>query len=175
MLIVKEVKMKTTKKIVLLTFAALAFASAHAGTLYWQVQEGTTSEEFGYALLKAYQTDGGSVDTATTIAGATAEGTAPNQYVSMQNTDLGSYSDSGYTFFVELANYSDNAWHSVSKGARYTYDDLVSAGYVATGLTDSISAMTAASNFNMGAVPEPTSGVLLLIGGSLLALRRRRR
>ena len=57
-----------------------------------------------------------------------------------------------------------------------TYQELIAAGYIATNPFDSTAAIEAAKAGNMGSsAPEPTSGMLLLIGGSLLALRRRRR
>ena len=65
---------------------------------------------------------------------------------------------------------------SNNRAYTYTYNELVSAGYIASNPFDSSSAAAAAAAGNMGSpVPEPTSGMLLLIGGSLLALRRRRR
>ena len=170
--------MKTLKKIAVLILATVAVASVQASTLYWQVQSGTTSDSFDYALLRVVN-DGGSYGDAITspsyaLAGAAAEGSAPNQYVSVQNTDLGTYGADGYSFFVEMATYNNGSWTPVARGQIMTYDQLVSAGYVANDFIGANSAFAAASAFNMGAVPEPTSGLLLLMGGAMLALRRRR-
>ena len=164
--------MKNIQKLAVLILAAFALTSAKASVLYWQVEPGTTSDSFQYALLKA--TNG--TDPAVTVAGAEAQGTAPNQYVSLQNTELGQYGNDGYSFFVEMANYNGGEWQTVATGQTISYTDLVSSGYVATGAVDANGAATAASSFNMGAnaIPEPSSGLLLLIGGAMLALRRRR-
>ena len=162
--------MKNVFKVAAVAFAALVAVTAKADALYWQVDEGSTTESFQYAILNV--TDG---TTATRLAGASAEGTAPNQYVSLQNTDISSYASSGYSFFVELANYNNGSWEVVTSGTPVIYDNLVSGGYVATSFQQGLNI---SRGYNLGAgaaaVPEPTSGLLLLIGGAMLALRRRR-
>ncbi len=162
--------MKNVFKVAAVAFAALVAVTAKADALYWQVDEGSTTESFQYAILNV--TDG---TTATRLAGASAEGTAPNQYVSVQNTDISSYASSGYSFFVELANYNNGSWEVVTSGTPVIYDNLVSGGYVATSFQQGLNI---SRGYNLGAgaaaVPEPTSGLLLLIGGAMLALRRRR-
>ena len=159
--------MKNVFKVAAVAFAALVAVTAKAEALYWQVDQGSTTDSFQYAILNA--TDG---TTTTRLAGAAAEGTVPNQYVSVQNTDISDYSNSNWSFFVELANYTNGDWVPVKTGAAVNYTDL--SDYIATSFDDGLR-IAQAGGYNLGAVPEPTSGMLLLIGGSLLALRRRRR
>lgn len=157
-------------------FAAVTFfaVSVQASALYWQVTA-DTGATFEYAQLMV---TGGSLGTGSEVLDVVeAEGpeSGPN-YVSLTNTDLEQYGVDGYSFFVEMVNYSDqDGYTTVATGATYSYNELVSSGYVATGATSTAAAQAAASQANMGsAVPEPSSGLLLLVGGAMLALRRRR-
>lgn len=154
-------------------FAAVTFfaVSVQASALYWQVTA-DTGATFEYAQLMV---TGGSLGTGSEVLDVVeAEGpqSGPN-YVTLTNTELGEYGTDAYSFFVEMVNYSND--QTVATGATYSYNELVSSGYVATGATSTAAAQAAASQANMGsAVPEPSSGLLLLMGGAMLALRRRR-
>lgn len=160
------------KKFLMLVAVTLGVVSVQASTLYWQVSE-DTGATFQYAQLKV---TGNGLENPVIIDSAEAEGTAPNNYVTLTNTELGQYGADGYSFFVEMVNYSNNAYETVATGATYSYNELVTSGYVANDVVSASSAMAAASSMNMGAaVPEPSSGLLLLMGGAMLVLRRRRR
>ncbi len=150
----------------------LAGASASAGTLYWQVSNDTAFEE---AWLVAEAKEGG---TKYYLEGVDSE--APD-YTStaLTQTDLAGYESDAYLFYVEMSNYNsaNNTYDTVATGYKYGYGDLVSSGYVAANPLEVTSAQAAASQVNLGSaspVPEPSSGLLLLIGGAMLALRRRR-
>lgn len=162
--------MKNAFKVLVVASTFLVAFTANAGTLWWQVDAGTTDQAFTMAILNV---EGGNLAGPQRIAGATSEGMAPDQYVAVQNTDISNYSSSDYSFFVELVNGSVN--NVVAKGASVNYTDLQQ--YIATGFMDGTSI---SAGFNMGAgasaaIPEPSSGLLLLMGGAMLALRRRRR
>lgn len=162
--------MKTLFKIGVFVAGMFFAVSAQASTLYWQVTQGTTDQAFQYARLKV---TGGDLASPTVVDMAEAEGTAPNNYVSITSSELGQYGADGYSFFVEMVNYSNDEFQTVATGATYSYNELVSSGYVATGPTSIPAAQAAAAN--MGSpIPEPSSGLLLLMGGAMLALRRRR-
>ncbi len=78
----------------------------------------------------------------------------------------------GYSYFVELWN--GNNW---SRTENITYADAVANGYI---MRPGLSTPTLAGMAGFGSgsttynVPEPTSGLLFLVGGMLLGLRRRR-
>ena len=169
--------MNMTQKFLVAVAVAASAMVASAGTLYWQVQGENASDTFDSATLYASQnSDGSSATELATVS--TLYTDEDGMYSDMMQTDISAYSgdNPAYYFFVEMANY--NGATDPKRGQMYTYQELVDGGYVATSPFDSTSAIAAAQGFNMGAagaVPEPTSGLLLLIGGSLLALRRRRR
>lgn len=163
------------KKVVCLACAAVLGLVASADTLYWQVD---TSADNAYAPIKnqtfsyakLYATDG---TTTTELASVAAE--ADGKTMKPTLTDLGDYGSNTYSFYVELLNYADGVSTSVyTQPYASTYNELVSAGYVSTQAMATPEGF-ALGGFNGAAVPEPTSGVLLLIGGAMLALRRRRR
>ena len=158
--------MTSMKKVLLLAAMAVGALTGSADALYWQVGDsGYTGSDAAYASLYAKTGSG----EATLIDGAydLSEGTGPFA------SDLGDATGSTYSFFVELYN---STLDTVFVGNAANYDTLVSSGYVATsGIPTPTYATTGWAAVQTGSVPEPTSGVLLLVGAGMLALRRRRR
>lgn len=160
--------MKLIQKIAFCATLAL-MGSASASTLFWQVNadaagslgwDGTGKPT--YAVLKATT---GTLEEGVGIAGYDlSEGTA-------WATDLRTYGNSSYSFFVELINAAGSPVYT--QKAATSYDNLLSSGYVSASALDRPTGAVS-GGFNGASVPEPTSGVLLLIGGAMLALRRRR-
>ena len=158
--------MKSISKFAVVASVMMFASAASAGTLYWQVDDDSgnigvelwmvdTTKSEGDEGYKTSFTDG-LIDAPTGI----------------QQADITNYTGDQYLFFVELYNYASN---TSTEGYKWGYQDLVSSGYVAFGATDfpTVSA-NAAAHTNFGNVPEPSSGLLLLMGGAMLALRRRR-
>jgi len=94
--------------------------------------------------------------------------------------NVSDFSDPAYTFTIELGNWiqgTDDSWqwNLLAEGTTTsTYADLVDAGYISYGgLTHQ--PQTPWSVQYSEIVPEPNSGLLMILGGALLALRRRRR
>jgi len=86
--------------------------------------------------------------------------------------NLGAYASDAYTFYVELWN--DNsavAFTTAGMSWETAQAYLASRNAMTPGSTSSWS--TPASGFTAGAIPEPTSGILMLFGFAALALRRR--
>ena len=146
----------------------LAVSSASAGTLYWQVTSdaGQTFDEAWLVVQNG--------DALTYLDGVQSDGASPSS-TALTQTDISAYEGDGYLFYVEMSNYNSQSdtYSTVATGYKWTYSELQSSGYVASNPLDT--APAAASNSNFGsAIPEPSSGLLLLIGGAMLALRRRR-
>ena len=81
---------------------------------------------------------------------------------------------SALSFFVELYDAAGN-W--VGKTDAQSYDSLVASGAVSSGLNPNFSGVNNAlggSGSTFTNVPEPTSGLLMLVGLGALALRRRK-
>lgn len=86
-------------------------------------------------------------------------------------------SDTGQKFAIELGNYTqtgnDFNWVVLAGSAGSTLQDLIDGGHIiSTELSCQGSYDWKAAGYS---VPEPSSGLLVLIGGALLALRRRRK
>ena len=78
--------------------------------------------------------------------------------------DAGSVDAANYAFITQTYSAADNSMHSIAF-STFDYDNYVNA-------LDYSTAGQAGSNWT--AVPEPTSGLLMLLGMAGLALRRRR-
>ena len=140
----------------------LAVSSASAGTLWWQA---SSENAFDEAILYADNGTG-------KVELESLEVTSTNPYkTEVTGTVLAGYDNDSYLFYVEMVNYADQ---TVTTGYKWGYGDLVSSGYVAFDGLDANTVMAHATTQSLSDVPEPSSGLLLLIGGAMLALRRRR-
>lgn len=79
-----------------------------------------------------------------------------------------------YSFIIEIGNVTDDAWTTVASSSA-TYSELIASKYIHP-LSDldvpSPTAIWSPAQFQ--AVPEPSGGLLTMMGLALLALRRKR-
>ena len=140
--------------------------SLHADYLYWMVDTGSAATYEPYTAVRL--TDGTTTIDEYEFSGGASELIAyqsePGGYFTAEGTF-----GSSQSFFVELLNGS--TWKAQSEAK--TYAELLAAGNIFK--SGSIAPATAnAASFGSYNVPEPTSGLLFLVGGMLLGLKRRR-
>ena len=190
-------------KFITLAVAGLLGLAASADVLYWQVNnssaDANTKSEYAYAILRATTgssaTDGTQYYVSQNISssGSTLNGAierdvfANGSYVGgvMDAAKILSFTDgstaygtsgadlSSLSFFLELYDASGN-WVGETSPVQ-AYNTLVNNGTI-SGFDASFKGVNAAMGSTGGyqPVPEPTSGLLMLVGLGALALRRRR-
>lgn len=167
-----------------LYFAALmCCCSVHADYLLWQIDQTGTSEtplEFSYAKILV-QGEGVSEGTYLSLAGTGDPGFTEVVHsgypdpLTGSKTDpvyavLGDFGQLGYSFAAELYRETDDGDVFVGRSAFVSYASLekfhVYSNMSLTGIDP--------YKFSAFSVPEPTSGLLVLLGFGLMALRRKK-
>ena len=81
---------------------------------------------------------------------------------------------SSLSFAIELGNYNNGTWTTLATSGSLDYTSLKNSGYTYSAGDLALATLTAWAP-TAYPVPEPSSGLLALLGAGLLALRRRRR
>ena len=172
--------MKKLKFFALVAALAAGFARADVEALYWQVtsemNDGTVS--FAAAAFAAVDEQSKVVTYLQDSLGnswqvANDDGFTTATVASLLSSDT--YS-SGYSFYIELMNQdAEGNWFTSgvvnNDGRNYSWSDIQSHVYSSSSMSLNLAVPLTSGTAH---VPEPTSGLLLAVGGALLALRRRR-
>ena len=152
------------KKILYAVIVAAGISAVRADYLYWMVDNPV--DGFDWSTAKVVMGNPGSVVGELTSSDA-ADLKLINGYAT---ANIGtSYIDST-SFFIELYNQSSQKIATADIGTASTLQSFISSSL--TDIPTGLSFTPSPSAFN---VPEPTSGLLFLVGGMLLGLRRKRR
>lgn len=187
------------KKVLFLTAAfALTLSCEAAGggeVLWWMIGKnygsitGTTEDdqtmtagELGVTDARIGYQDASGNRTYLTLYGLDDEGTVhvlegaagvglPAEYFA----DLSGISDLGYSFVLELGHWEkDSGWVATSMEASATYQELVAGKHISNWDNTAPTYGTPWTPSNFSVVPEPSSGLMMLVGTALLMLRRKR-
>ena len=104
-----------------------------------------------------------------------------NEGLGLPGSYFGDLSDlagslTSYSFVLELGNWEKGNWvHTSMESEAASYKDLVASKHITDWHETTPSYGTPWQPTNFTVVPEPSSGLMLLVGGAFLMLRRRRR
>lgn len=161
------------KKLIVM-FAAVVFATvASADVLYWMVTEDKykSGEDVNVYAVYTGEPPAGphKVGTATSAEVAVALDYIDPADAQPFQADVGTYVGNGWSYYIELAT-------SGTELSRVTWEQATTAGYLSRGGMAVPTGINGATAFGGVAanVPEPTSGLLFVIGGMLLGLKRKR-
>lgn len=138
--------------------------------LRYEARDGSSS---GYLTLFAVNEDGSvSIHDGSSGMGVELGVGLPGGYFG----DLSGLEGTSYNFVLELGNWADGRWAGTSmESEAVSYDALVENTHISVWQNTTPSYGIPWTPGGYTVVPEPSGGVLLLLGGALLALRRKRR
>ena len=167
------------RKVLFACMAVAACLSLRAGTLYWCVDStsGNTS-----AFMDAYREAKEKAGDGTLSVGL-YQGDSFQEKIGLVEADDGSISSGLFAIASSVGADTAFRWEIMAEATSYftsekvSYAQLLAASAWASSPLDNHKAYNVAGaglTWSAAPVPEPTSGLLLLVGGALLALRRRR-
>ena len=165
------------RKVLFACMAVAACLSLRADTLYWFVDSTSGDTSTFMTACQELQTKG-------TLSIGLYQGNSLLEQIGLEVADDGSISSGLFAIASSVGADTAFRWELMAEATAYftsgtvSYNDLLAASALASSPLVNYTAYNVAGaglTWTAVPVPEPTSGLLLLVGGALLALRRRRR
>ncbi|MGN0847119.1 MAG: PEP-CTERM sorting domain-containing protein [Kiritimatiellia bacterium] len=169
-------------KKIIMAFAVIAMAvSVQAAAVNWKVSGTAATKDYTVYVMAGAVID--TWDSATAVAAAAVDSgvialSGRNYLASGTASDAALTKTDSFYYVVISADGSQYAVSSAYAGADYVYDPNAAPPESAPAVLPSFASATATyKEFggSSGDIPEPTSGLLMLLGVAGLALRRRQR
>ena len=175
------------KKIMIVATAVLCGAFAHAATINWSISNGT-EDQVGYSVYMVAAISDAWTSSADVAADATklGAGTSGSIEKSGRNYMIAPTTAAGegitadaslYLVLLKSADAKDYTYVSMGDISSYAYEPPASSPGT-FGMTSAALLAGQTGSFSSGStpsdVPEPTSGLLMILGMAGLALRRKR-
>lgn len=158
------------KKIIIGFAVAMLAVVANAEFLYWGISDNESiaaNTTYNSAKLFAYNDN-------TAAVAIDSIYKAPGS----SSADITNYGE-GYSYYIELYNYENGNWGSSvasNQSDPFTYSALLEKGAITASdvLAQANVAAMMMTPHGVQATPEPTSGLLLLMGFAMLGLKRKK-
>ena len=177
------------KKLMIALAAVAMAAGVHAACMDWQVLvNAATSAGLTASNYKAYiiaASDWGTTAAGGTIEKALLDKNLDNEGFTVDGvkfdtgTQVITTDASAIAYKMILVDTANNKWAMIKEGEIATYDPESGTGTLQKGTTTGKAILGTATSGNLvwgtvQTIPEPTSGLLLLLGVAGLALKRKR-
>lgn len=165
-----------------LSLVAALIVRADDSYLYWLVDNDSSMYKYDTVKVAAVNQSWDVNYLTLTTENFDELGTSISQKSVGEAADLGfgfyakvlqEYASDSYSFFVELWNGDEVVANSGTGKSWSSVQDMIYRNAMNMGTGETWT--TSTSTFQPGAIPEPTSGMMVLLGMAALALRRRRR
>lgn len=156
------------KVLIALALVATGVLSAQADWLYWQVNDPAADVVSSALYAKVNDSYYYRLGTGTATSGS-VEITPPT------HSDP-SFSYESTSYYIELVSYAsgDEKYRSHSDQS-FSYSDLhITGSSLSAAMAAAQKTVWSGVTYSRGPVPEPTSGLMMLVGMALLGLKRRR-